>query len=113
MIGRESDTEITNHRVVLQNSNRYGKFNLFEALTFNKTEYGTYYDVNLGINYQYNDNLSIHLNAENLFDNAFEQQFIHNDVSTSSVSDISNFSKTPFLVSPIDQKVMLTLEYMF
>ena len=110
---RESDTESTNHRVVLQNSNRYEKFNLFEALTFNKTEYGTYYDVNLGINYQYSDNLSIHLNAENLFDNALEQQFIHNDVSTSSVSDISDFSKTPFLVSPIDQKVMLTLEYTF
>jgi hypothetical protein len=110
---QERHTENTNHRVVLQNSNRYEKFNLFEEFIFNKTPYGNYYDVSLGMNYQYNDNLSFHLDVENLFDNAFEQEFLHNDVSVNSESDISDFNAAPFLVSPIDQKIMLTLEYTF
>jgi iron complex outermembrane receptor protein len=110
---QENHSDTTNHRFVVQNSNRYDNLSLFEELIVNKTDYGTYYDLSLGANYQYSENLNIHFNVENLLDNALEQQFIHNAVSGSPLEDISQLPQPPFLVSPIDQKIMLTLEYTF
>ena len=108
----QKSADRTNHKVVVQNSNRYDRFNLFEELIVTKTEDDVYYDVSLGVNYQYNDYLNIHLNVENLLDLAEEQRFIHNNV-TAATNDASQFTADPFLFAPIDRKIMLTLEYTF
>jgi iron complex outermembrane receptor protein len=100
------------HKLVVQNSNRYDTWNFFEQLVVDRTKDDLYYDLNLGISYAYGDNLNLYLNGENLFNHALEQRFIHNNTSASMIETYPD-SAAPFLISPIDQKIMLTLEYTF
>jgi iron complex outermembrane receptor protein len=103
----------TTHKVVLQNSNRYEPWSFFEQLVVDKTKDDYYYDFNLGISYAYSDNLNVYLNAENLLDHALAQRFIYNNTINLPIANNLPTANSPFLISPIDQKIMLTLEYTF
>ena len=109
---KDNSLDLTYQKVVFQNANRYDHFNLFEELIVSKTQDDVYYDLSVGMNYQYNNHLNIQLNVENLLNRAEEQRFIRNDVNNGA-GDISNLSLDPILLSPIDRKIMLTLEYTF
>lgn len=99
---------IRDYTAAIRNLNTYKKFDFFSELLYNKTNIDSknYYDLTLGLIYNYNNNLSISIKGTNLFYNAESTSFTRIDPKTLKTLD-------PLSVSPIDRKITLSLEYLF
>lgn len=100
------------YKGLLRLTNSYDKFTVFNELIYN---YSTlikknYFDYSAGVTYQYNDNLIFSLKGENILDKARRDLFRIGERNFETGKWISH---KPLLVSPIDQKIYFTVEYLF
>jgi iron complex outermembrane receptor protein len=97
-----------NYTALIRNLNTYKKMDFYSELIFNKDSIvkKNYYDLNLGVTYNYNKHLTFSLKGENLLDDAEQTIFTRKDPLTLQTIE-------PFNVSAIDKKVTLSLEYYF
>lgn len=93
-------------KVVFKNFNRYGKIDLYEELVVDIVDNNRYYDLGLSVSYQYSNNININLKCENILNKSYKQKFIRNSVLAVQPLD-------PYMLSIIDKKIMLSLEYIF
>jgi iron complex outermembrane receptor protein len=92
----------------IKNINTIGKFDIYnEFLAFESThEDKFYYDYGLGIKYNYSDDFIISLKGNNLFNEGRKREIIRTNPQNGQTLE-------PLMVSDIDRKVMITLEYLF
>lgn len=95
-----------NQKIVLKNFNRYARFDTYQELIVDRVDDETYYDLSLSASYQYNNNININLRCENILNKAYEQKFMINSTTTLQPLD-------PYMISIIDRKITLSLEYTF
>ena len=96
------------YRGVLRNINQIGKYESFEELIYNRNNLlkKDYYDLSMGIKYNINNKFSIGIKGVNLLDRA--EKFFYRRINTTTLKPMS-----PFLFSPTDRRVLLTLEWYF
>jgi len=96
------------YNVVIRNLNTYKKFDFFSEFLFTHTSINNdnSYDLSLGMKYNHNSNLSLSIKGENILDKAQETLFARSDPS--NLEPIS-----PISISPIDRKLIISLEYYF
>ena len=92
----------------IRSLNVFGKFEVFNEVIYNYTNlnHKDYYDYSAGIKYHYNQNLSLSIKGENIFDKAYEDTY-------SRINPTTGIQDDPIKISPIEQKVYFTLEYLF
>ncbi len=95
-----------NQKIVLKNFNRYRKLDMYQEFMVDKVDDEIYYDLSLSASYEYNNNLNINLRCENILNKAYEQKFMINSTTTVQPLD-------PYMISIIDRKITLSLEYTF
>lgn len=93
---------------VIRSLNTYEKFDIFNELIYNRNNLlkNNYFDWGLGVKYHYSKDLTLSLKGENLLNDAKETSFMRMDPTTF-------VQEEPLLVSPIDQKVTFSVEYLF
>ena len=93
---------------ILRNINTYKKFDIFNELIYNRdsTTKKDFFDYFLGIKYNYSSDFIVSLKGTNLFDKAKTTSYYR-------VSPTTFTQEAPLQISPIDQKVMLSMEYLF
>ncbi|PHS58283.1 MAG: hypothetical protein COB17_03415 [Sulfurimonas sp.] len=96
------------YMATLRNINTYKKLDLFFELIYfrDNIQYTNFYDLSLGIKYKYKENLTFSIKGENLLKKASATIFTRIDSTT-----LQNLK--PLLVSPIDKKIILSIEYQF
>ena len=92
----------------IRSLNRVGSFDLFNELIYNRnsTTNTNYYDYSAGIKYRYSSDLIISVKGENIFGTAYEDSYFRVDPDT-------GIEEEPMLISPIEQRVYVTMEYLF
>ncbi len=100
--------DMKNYNFTVRNIQQFDKIDAFEELVFSKDNIVNkeYYDLSLGLRYHLKDNISIALKGVNILNKAPET--LYQRVDTSTLSALS-----PVALSPIDRKIMLTLEWYF
>ena len=98
----------TMYSSVIRNVNSYGKFDVFNEVVYNRDSATKkdFFDYSLGIKYNYSRDFIVSLKGTNLFDKAKTTNYYR--VSTTTFTQ-----ETPLEISPIDQKIMLSMEYLF
>jgi len=93
---------------IIRNVNSYKKFDIFNELIYNRNniQEKDFFDYSLGIKYNYLRDFIVSLKGTNLFDSA-------NTTSYYRVNTTTFTPEEPLKISPIDQKVMLSMEYIF
>ena len=88
--------------------NTKGSIDIFNELIYNHNNinHNQYYDYSAGVKYHYNENLTFSIKGENIFDRAYEDTYTRFDPTTSQ-------SETPILISPVEQRVYMSMEYHF
>ena len=96
------------YSATLRNFNRYKKFDFFNEILYyrNDIKKKDYFDYTLSIIYHKTDDLSISLKGTNLLNKARESQYY-------ALSPDTFQQDAPLSISPIDQSIMLSLEYTF
>ncbi len=96
------------YTATLRSLNTYKKYDIFNEILISKdsTDYKLYYDYSLGIIYHVTGDFTLSLKGTNIFDSAKTSQYSRIDPRTFQ-------AKTPLTISPIDQKVVCTMEYLF
>lgn len=99
---------IKNYTAVIRNLNTYKKFDLFSELLYNTTNMDkeNFYDLSLGLIYNYNNDLTFSIKGENLLDKAETTSFTRTSPTTLTPLE-------PLSISAIDKKITLSLEYQF
>ena len=107
MTGEESN-DIRLYKMVLRNFNTFSKFDFFNELIYERSSFNSknFYDLNLGVKYNHSNSLSFSLKGENVLDRAVEQLFFR--VNPLTKEDLGSLGITPY-----DQKLTLTMEYLF
>lgn len=101
--------KLNNYRATIRNINTYDKFDIFNELLFH---YDTLYkentyDYSVGVKYHYSKDLTISVKGENLFNKARKFHYTR-------VTNINTLTQEePLKISPIDKKIMFSLEYLF
>jgi iron complex outermembrane receptor protein len=100
------------YKAVARMLNHYGKLDLFNELIYNYNSViqKNYLDYSAGIKYYYSDKLTLSLKGENILNRARKDIFKRGkrDLETKEWNIFE-----PLLISPIDQKVYMTVEYLF
>ena len=95
---------------VFRNISTFNKFDIYNELIFtnnnNYNQSNYYYDYTLAIKYKHTKDLSISLKGENLFNKAKTTSYSRIDPTTAKPEEALN-------ISPIDKRIMLTVEYLF
>ena len=93
---------------MLRNFNRYKKFDFFNEIIYYRDDIRkkNYCDYTLGITYHKSDDLGISLKGTNILNKAKESQYFALNPDTFQ-------QDTPLSISPIDQSIILSLEYTF
>jgi len=96
-------------RVVVLNTHRYKRFDFFESVVYRYSNFydssKNGYDVNFGVKYNVNDNLTLSLKGQNILNKRYENGYITFDLNTFQTDVI----QTPLL----ERAVTFTMEYMF
>ena len=95
-------------RAVVRNLNTFGKFDIFNEIIFERESDidENFYDYSAGVIYHHTDDLSFSFKGENIFNKAKTSQYTFYDPNT--------FQPTNTLKVPsIDQRFMLSMEYLF
>ena len=100
------------YKGVLRLTNNYDKFSIFNELTYNYNSLikKHYFDYSAGVKYHYSDNLIFSLKGENILDKARKDLFRRGERNFETRDWINH---KPLLISPIDQKIYFTVEYLF
>ena len=101
------------HKIFVLNTHRIGKFDLFENLIYKNNEFKVSgqkskkdgFDLSLGIKYNFNDNLTISLKGENLFNSAYENSFYRVILPSFTVDRVST--------QLIERRITFGMEYWF
>ncbi len=101
-------TKQKSYMAVVRSLNTYKAFDIFNELIYNRNNIlkENYFDWSLGIKYNYTSDLTISLKGENILNDAKETSFVRMNPTTFQ-------AQQPLLVSPIDSKVTLSMEYLF
>ena len=93
---------------VIRNVNTYKKFDIFNELVYNRNDIvkKDFFDYSLGIKYNYSRDFTISLKGTNLFNKAKTTSYYRVSTTTFTL-------EAPLEISPIDQTVMLSVEYVF
>lgn len=98
---------------VLRNLHTYKKFDIFNEIIFYKdsTENKDFYDYSAGVKYHYSNDLTISLKGENLLNKAKTTSYARLDATT--LANLTPSQEEPLNISPIDRRIMISLEYLF
>jgi len=96
-------------QISLLNTHRYKKFDFFENLIYkelksNKKNSG--FDLDLGVNYNVNDNLTIALKGESLLSSRYENEYMRYDI-------LNHQELTPVKTALTPKTISLNVEYSF
>lgn len=98
------------YKVVVLNTHRYGKYNLFENVVYKKNNYTSTskdgVDLSLGVKYNCTKNLSFSLKGENLLNRDYENSFIR-------VTNINPVELDSENIQLIERRVTAGMEYWF
>jgi len=99
---------IKDYTAVIRNINTYKNFDLYNEVLFTRNNKvgENFYDLNLGVRYHYNKDLSISVKGENILNKARSTTFSRLNPQTLK-------PETPISISPIDKKFTFSLEYLF
>ena len=99
---------IKDYTIVIRNLNTYKNFDFFNELLYTRNNIykKNFYDLSLGVKYNYNRDLTLSIKGENVFNKARRTTFTRVDPLT--LQQIS-----PISISPIDRKITLSIEYLF
>lgn len=94
--------------VILRTVNSYKKFDIFNEILYcrNNLYKRNNYDYSAGIIYHVNNDLSLSLKGTNLLNKAKKQIYYR-------INPVTFTMETPFEASPIDRKIMFSIEYTF
>ncbi len=109
---REVAEGFDEYQVMVRLLNRYGNFDIFNELLYNRNSFieEDYLDYSAGVKYKYSDQVTFSLKGENIFDKAREDLF-RRSIPNIETGDWK--SVEPLYISPIDQRIYLTVEYLF
>ena len=93
---------------IIRNLNSYQKFDLFNELMYYKSNSDNkdYYNYSIGAKYHHTKDLTFSLKGENILDKAKPTRYRRIDPKTF-------YPQETLLVSPIDKKFILSVEYLF
>ena len=96
------------YAATLRNFNSYKKFDFFNEILYFRDDISKkdYFDYTLGIIYHQSDDLSISLKGTNILNKTMESHYAALNPQTFQ-------QDTPLSIAPIDQSIMLGLEYSF
>jgi len=96
------------YRGVIRNINSYKKYDFFNELVYDRNDISkkNFYNYSLGVRYHYNKDIVIALKGLNVFDDARESTYYRINPNTLQQEE-------PLKVSPIDRKVMLSIDWVF
>ena len=96
------------YKVVLRNLNTYEKFDNFNEIIYDKNSIfkEDYYDYSAGIIYNYTNDISMSIKAEDILNKAVKSGYF-------IVSPTTFQSQEPLRISPIDRKITLSMDYTF
>jgi iron complex outermembrane receptor protein len=105
-------TSLKEYKAVVALSNKMGKFDFYNQLIYNRNSFlkKDFFDYGLRVKYHYNDNLKFSLKGQNILNKAREDYF---ERGRRDVSSGKWLVLEPLYISPIDQQVYLTMEYLF
>jgi len=88
--------------------NTVGKFDIFNEVVYNYTDFNKehYFDYSAGVKYHYSDALILSIKGENIFDTGYEDSYFRIDPNTF-------IPEEPIQISPVEQRVYLSMEYLF
>lgn len=88
--------------------NTVSKFDIFNELVYNRNNinHNHYYDYSAGVKYRYTKDLTLSVKGENIFDKAYEDSYYRIDPDTL-------VEEEPLMISPIEQRLLFTVEYLF
>jgi len=96
-------------RIIALNTHRYKKYDFFESVVYRYSKFSDQrkdgIDLNLGVKYNVNDNLTLSLKGQNLLNRRYENGYITFDLNTFEQDVI----QTPLL----ERSITFTMEYMF
>jgi len=100
------------YKGVLRLTNDYGKFNVFNELIYNYSSLikKNYFDYSAGVKYHYSDNFIFSIKGENILGKARKDLF---QIGERNFETGKWINHKPLLISPIDQKIYFTVEYLF
>ncbi len=97
----------------IRSLNRIAKFDIFNEVIYNHNNknHEHYYDYSAGIEYHYDDTLSFSLKGENIFDAGYEDTYGRVNIQT--LPSISITPDEPLMISPVEQRFYMSVEYVF
>jgi long-subunit fatty acid transport protein len=101
--------EMDLYTVAIRNINTYKKIDLFNELIYTRIDIDSaknFYNYSLGVQYRYNDNITVTLKGLNVFDKAGTTEYFRINPQT------LRYEK-PLQISPIDRKVVLGIDWVF
>lgn len=104
----EKENNLKLYSMKLQNINTYGKFDIFNELLYsrNNFEKENNFDYSAGVKYNYSEDFIVSIKGTNLFNKAAKTSYER--ISSNALS-----KQEPIKISPIDKKIMLSMEYFF
>ena len=89
-------------------TNSYENFDFYNGVVWhrNSLDWENYFDLTSSVSWNFNEDLTVTLKGENLLNKAKKTNLFRVDPTTGSMLD-------PLQVSPIDQRIILELEYLF
>ncbi len=92
----------------IRSLNSINKFAIFNEIIFNRntTTNKNYFDYSAGVKYHYNRDFTLSVKGENIFNTGYEESYSRVDPNTDT-------EETPILISPIEQRFYITIEYLF
>jgi len=95
-------------KYLIRNINTIKKYDIFNELIFTYTndEQKYYILYNLGIKYHYSKDIVFSIKGENIFDDAYKQNYFRADPNTLE-------QLQPTQISPIDRNIIVSMEYYF
>ncbi len=94
--------------IIVRNINTYKKFDIFNEIKYDRDNINKkdFYDYSAGVKYHYNRDTTINLKGTNLLDKAKTTTYYRRNPLTFQ-------QEQPLEISPIDRKVMLSIEWVF
>ena len=105
----ETSTKVrTSYAAFIRSLNTVGKFDIFNEVIFNRntSTNKNYYDYTAGVTYKYNEEVTLSLKGENIFNTGYEEMYFR-------VDPVTGTQETTLLISPVEQRFYINLEYLF
>jgi iron complex outermembrane receptor protein len=105
LTGTDANTDATHINYLFRMLNSVAKFDIFNELIINTGYQNTHngYDYSAGIKYAYNPDLHISFKGENIFNRGIKRKYLY------AIPPSSKYISVPV----VEQKFMLSLEYLF